>query len=128
MSAGSTGTNSSGETASFFQWLKVMSTFQEASDEIRGQLAAQGKCPLLHSDSAFYGTTLCTNPFLCQHWVPEAPAEGTDGVGAVTQHGTLSEAGNMRCRSRLFLIGDPRLVILSPSLLPSAPPLSSFVT
>lgn len=79
MSAGSPGTNSSGEAASFFQWLKVMSTFQEATDEIRGQLAARGKCALsLRTVTEHF--RLCTD--LCQHWVQEAPAEGADGVGA----------------------------------------------
>jgi hypothetical protein len=65
-----------------------MPTFQEAIDEIKGQLAARGKCPLpSNSDSAFQGVTLCSNPFLCQHWFSEAPAEGADGVGAFTQQG-----------------------------------------
>lgn len=90
MSAGSTGKNSSGEAASFSQWLKVMSTFQEASDEIRGQLAALGKCPLLgNNDNAFYGVRLCTNPFWCQHLGPES-TEGTDGAGVGRSHTACS--------------------------------------
>lgn len=66
------------------------------------------------------------NPFLCQHWVLEAPAEaGADGVGAFTQRGWEHGMQN----SVIFLTSGPRLVILPPSLPPSlfAPP-SSFVT
>ena len=39
-SATSTGKHSSGEAAIFSWWLKVISTFQEAWDEIRGQLGS----------------------------------------------------------------------------------------
>lgn len=54
MSASSTGKIPVGETANFFQWLKVMSTFREANNAIRGQLAALGKWPLLGTnDNAF---------------------------------------------------------------------------
>ena len=37
------------------QWLKVISTFQEAWDEIRGQLACPGQHPLTsNNENAFF--------------------------------------------------------------------------
>lgn len=38
---------SSGKAASFFHWFKVISTFQEARDEVRGQLGTLGEHFLL---------------------------------------------------------------------------------
>lgn len=72
-----------------------MPIFQEAIDEIKGQLAVRGKYPLPpDGDSAFQGVTLCSNPFLCQHWVSDAPAEGADGWGL-----SHSKSGDMGYRS-----------------------------
>lgn len=86
MSAGSTGKNSSGAAANFFQWLKVMSAFQEASSEIRGLSSALGKCPLVdNNDSA---VRLSANP---------------GGAGAFT-HMDLSEAGDAVCGSLLSVV------------------------
>lgn len=44
-SAGPTGKNSSRDAANIIQWLKVISTFREACDEIRGQLECPGAAP-----------------------------------------------------------------------------------